>query len=222
MTEIESPVSYEYEDRWVAFIDILGFKEHVKQLGSDEAKRISLIDAVQRLNRGSKYYSWRAETLGFTEHLRATTFSDNIVISGAEYELQYVLEMAGVLCRELVMQGYMPRGAIAKGKLSHSNDMVIGSGLVEAYTLESEVAVYPRVIIQDCRLTEVIRESTTFQIVADFDGMFYLDYLDTKTFPAIEPERILHQIATALASPSQKVKAKAHWMKRYLSEHSLC
>lgn len=220
MTERQR-IDYDYEERWVAFIDILGFKEHVKQL-DDEAKRFDLLEAVRRLNSGSGYYLYRAETLGFTENLRATTFSDNIVISGSAYELQYVVEMAGLLCRELLSQGYMARGAIAKGQLCHSSDLVVGVGLVEAYKLENEVASYPRVIIQDSCLDEVIRESTTFPIVEDFDGMHYLDYAGGHAlFSAVQPSKVLEQVDLAFRSNDQKVKAKAHWMKRYLDRHSL-
>jgi hypothetical protein len=56
--------------------------------------------------------------------------------------------------------------------------VVFGQGLVDAYRLESEVAVYPRVVLSSAMSgNEAWRTEDRRMVKRDFDGVYYLDYL---------------------------------------------
>jgi hypothetical protein len=46
-----------------------------------------------------------------------------------------------------LFEGYFVRGAVVRGLLYHDNNMVFGEALTEAYRLESQVAIYPRIML---------------------------------------------------------------------------
>ncbi len=47
----------------------------------------------------------------------------------------------------LIYRGILCRGAITYGKLIHTDEVLFGPALTEAYILETKVALYPRVIL---------------------------------------------------------------------------
>jgi len=79
-----------------------------------------------------------------------TTFSDCLVISFKAIEKSEVfhtlLEIKWMIMR-LIYRGILCRGAITYGKLIHTDEVLFGPALTEAYILETKVALYPRVIL---------------------------------------------------------------------------
>jgi hypothetical protein len=64
------------------------------------------------------------------------------------------------------------------GKLYHQEGVVFGQGLIDAYRLESEVAVYPRVVLSTSMSGSVAwRTEDRRMVKRDFDRVYYLDYL---------------------------------------------
>lgn len=139
------PDSFDYQERAVAFIDVLGFAELVKQSAANPTARANiskLIDTNRLFERFTR------ELLRFAE---AAFFSDTFVLSmhSPEIRLIHLIREAGQLCRRLLLQGFPCRGAITTGSLYHQNRFVVGPALVVAHRLEQSVAVYPRVILDD-------------------------------------------------------------------------
>jgi hypothetical protein len=137
------PDSFDYQERAVAFIDVLGFAELVKQSAANPTARANiskLIDTNRLFERFTR------ELLRFAE---AAFFSDTFVLSmhSPEIRLIHLIREAGQLCRRLLLQGFPCRGAITTGSLYHQNRFVVGPALVVAHRLEQSVAVYPRVIL---------------------------------------------------------------------------
>lgn len=138
--------AFEYQDRTVAFIDVLGFAELVKQSG----KHPTELAQVNKLLAADKLF-----TQFVSEFLRpfaeAAFFSDSFVLSVAspENQLIHLVRETGYLCRYLLLQGLPCSGAIATGPLHHDGRFVVGPALVEAHRLEQSVSIYPRVILDD-------------------------------------------------------------------------
>ena len=67
------------------------------------------------------------------------------------------------------------RGAITAGQLFYDEKLhfVFGTGLIRAYELESNVAIYPRIIIDTCLKPSPILVGWA----QDEDGIWYADYL---------------------------------------------
>jgi len=149
----------QYEDRLVAFIDILGFKDLVADTETDARKLQHLTAALDGLY--NRIWQWEAD--GSYSSFAFTQFSDSIVISALadstdSFEMLQQL-LLGVM--ELVDDyDILVRGGIARGQLIHDRAMVVGPAMVEAYRLESKEAIYPRIIID-----KVLKE----QIEADIE-----------------------------------------------------
>lgn len=158
-----------YEERLVAFIDILGFKSMVSasEVNSDEFDKIYM--ALTKFNRLTRSSKWRddlveveesaqkkgVEQFKLTGRLASTAFSDSIVISvKVEDNINQMLSslVAGIsyIGNDLLKSGILIRGGITCGKLlNKTNGMVVGPALIEAYELESNLANYPRIILSD-------------------------------------------------------------------------
>ncbi|TPG15358.1 hypothetical protein [Sphingomonas oligophenolica] len=130
-----------YENRLVAFFDILGWKGEIAAAGSDP-RRIARLAAAVRM------FSANAATVG-DAGARLTTFSDNVVFSKpfAEGDVPWLLQGLATTQLGLAVQGFWMRGAVTVGLLHHDEYIVFGPALNRAHHLESRVARYPRILL---------------------------------------------------------------------------
>lgn len=133
-----------YENRIVAFLDILGFSALVGQLASHPDLRKKVHRALSEI-RGYKESSLRNETAQRT--LEVSVFSDSIAISGAPDELTTIISSASHLQCQLLGLGILVRGGISIGPTFHAEDLLYGEGMLKAHELESKTAIYPRIVI---------------------------------------------------------------------------
>lgn len=163
------PDTVEYENRVIAFIDILGFKEIIKDSEQDTSKIelvYSILEYLKALETSDK---WTLQLLEIEEdaqkrgvgnfdvrnRINTTAFSDSIVISVKIDE--NVNEMVSTLIVNLAYvgamlleKGILIRGGITIGNIIHKeNGIVFGQGLIDAYILESKNAKYPRLIVSN-------------------------------------------------------------------------
>ena len=139
-----------YEDRVVCFLDILGFADHIRDTirkdGSDHEDHIKNIADAFEIVR----YLLDIDKPEEREGKEVTQFSDSIVISFPIDEesgvFNALLEILWVQIN-LVLRGMLCRGAVTKGKLIHTEKMLYGPAFINAYRLESNAALYPRVIL---------------------------------------------------------------------------
>jgi len=160
----------EYENRIVAFIDILGFKEIIKQSERSLKKLQLLYQTLQFFKKRENPYKWNlqlieveedAQKKGVTnfdiENLtKCTCFSDSIVVS-VKYEDNNINELTSTLIANLayigahiMTEGILIRGGITLGKLIHlDNGIIMGQALIDAFQLETNYAIYPRILLSD-------------------------------------------------------------------------
>lgn len=136
------------DNRLIAFIDILGFKKIVEQ--KQKTQILDYIEpfyyAKERIERDKE----NDPTYGLkTNSLEATFFSDSIVFSCDENDIDIFISTIKRLLDSYVMYELFLRGGISFGKLYHQNDIVFGPAMNEAYKLESKFAIYPRIIISN-------------------------------------------------------------------------
>jgi len=137
--------SRDYQERVVAFIDVLGFAELVRASDTDPTKR----DKIAKFIMTDKLF---ADFTGNMFRMAAAFFSDSFVLSIGSDRVFYLIREAGYLCRHLLLQGFPCRGAITTGSLYHQERIVVGPAFVKAYQLEQSVAIYPRVILDDATM----------------------------------------------------------------------
>jgi hypothetical protein len=161
-----------YIERIVAFIDILGFRNLVHQIGADSMLHGKLHAALSRI----KHYKL-SSVAGNTAQsdLDLSVFSDSVAISGAADNLQGVLWTVIHLQSDLLNFGVLVRGGVSRGRTVHTDDMLYGEGMLAAYDLESKAAVYPRIVI-DPKLVDNLtpRYRATF-LDEDQDGLWFIN-----------------------------------------------
>lgn len=145
-----------YSNRFVAFVDILGFKNLVNNSNSNQ-KLIETIDNVLSEIEDDKNRNSDKALGNKAIGREITNFSDSIVISystecqGAGVNLLIDVRL---LQLRLLYYGILSRGAVTFGKLIHDDDVCFGPALVEAYKMEEHDAIYPRVIVDESVIKE--------------------------------------------------------------------
>lgn len=137
-----------FENRFVAFIDILGFREIVKEK-TEVARVMNIIQsAIQTAGVDQESHKIFPK-----DELKLTALSDAIVISiligSDKYEafksLRYLLSAVEKIQYKCAISDIWMRGGVSWGELHHEEN-VVGEGLVRAYELEQN-AIFPRVLI---------------------------------------------------------------------------
>ena len=198
IADVNNDTNSIYEDRVLAFVDILGFRSMIKDSESvyEAQKRIktamNIIHSYKTLNdspMGSEQNDDKAglRSLG----IQITTFSDSAIIS---YPLSYdgalfylIIDLIH-LQMELLWLGILIRGGIVIGPAYHDSVNAFGPAMVSAYELESKKAIYPRIIMHPntvklglkmspSHLNDFDLELFKTTICQDADGYFFVEYL---------------------------------------------
>ena len=132
-----------YSERYVAFIDILGFSETVKRSKTDPRLYDALVRVLSDIQAREAIEGEEEADFQFQ------SFSDSIVLSSATGAkgLAYLLAAIHRLALDLMQEALLIRGGIAKGKLYHKKGVMFGPAFIEAYRTEQTIAKYPRVVL---------------------------------------------------------------------------
>lgn len=253
---------FQYERRFTAFVDILGFSSLIRdELQSERYARSmyriisSLIDPEGGFKEGEHIDSGELVEFEFyspaAQGTQISTISDAIVLSCSEQSLDdetgeqskvlqilSCLESLADLQAALAALGVLARGGFSIGRLHHSRSLTIGEGLIKAYELESKVAKFPRIVVDDevmkILLSEDVptsvlgvRSRIANHIAVDRDGRFFIDFLCFKgiggglVYPQEELEQIAETVQNRIEDATQpSVLEKLEWMKEYVNSAS--
>ncbi|ACN14288.1 hypothetical protein HRM2_11760 [Desulforapulum autotrophicum HRM2] len=137
------------DNRIIAFLDILGFKKLVAD--NQEELLLKFISPLYFAEESNNDQKTQYQKFGLDElHTREVTFfSDSIIISCEFKEILHLISHVKDLSAAFIKYGLFLRGGITYGELYHKDRVVFGSAMNEAYMIESEHAIYPRIIISD-------------------------------------------------------------------------
>ena len=191
----------------VCAIDILGFSQMISQSckigdGNRLLREINyLINKNKKCIMPNKY-----------SHGKIKIFTDNMVVAypikgDAEQELEEILDNVSEYQFNLALEGLFVRGGITIGDFYINEDIVFGSALLEAHHIESEIACYPRIIMDQNTITTLQKHINyydvapqTTKVLIDSDGQWFLNYLNTifkyyiQCNNEYEFERIQHEL----------------------------
>lgn len=224
----------DYENRYVAFIDILGFSDLVRRSSEDLdlLSRIASVLANVGAYRNSIYEDENHHLVG----VEVSTFSDCIVVSAkcSDVGLGVVVGMVITIYHSLLHQGVFTRGAISKGGLIHNRDIVFGPGLISAYGLESTTALYPRVIFDSSVLKDFLGFASGDEVKKlkrrGEDGLWFVHVFESEflkragflngvensqSFMALGRKEIEDGLKSAV---SLSIRAKVTWLANYFNE----
>lgn len=182
-----------YTERYCAFIDILGFRNLVDALEREKVAPTEIFRVLSAVHvRKQAIRQQEAD-------LRSQSISDGVALSAAMNAagLDAICTAAEELSRMLLRSGYFARGAITKGSLYHDGNMVFGPAFLEAYRLETEVAKFPRIMIQ--------RTAAEDGPVYAQQGTHWKELFDGRFIKAVDGPFFLH----IFRNQSRKAKALA-------------
>lgn len=221
-----SEKTYNTQECIVAFIDVLGASAAIQADADDSLHTIhSAYDASIKL-----FHDVFVEK-GIVPGVKI--FSDNIVVAipkvpGKEKAaFKAVVMLSAIIQVEFLKRGFLTRGGIASGSYFVDKVMVWGKAMLRGYQLESQVAFYPRVVI-DPELVGELRlafpkpdDAIKAWLRQDKDKLFYVNYLnpalkDTLLFILSNFSQVEEQLAKHVDNP--KVSQKWLWFSSYLLE----
>jgi hypothetical protein len=220
-----------YEDRVIAFIDILGFRELVAK-----GKVLTILKAMEIIRKRVKLIENVAHS-----PLKTSQFSDTLILSAPSDSngLVHIVHFVSLLASELFLNGIWCRGAIASGALYDDGNVVFGPALINAYEMESQLAVYPRILVTETVAEKFVdtknaglpkwrRAGSGAYFRRDFDHLLHLDIFSYKMF--IPPktgtikdavkgihDHLIDGIDVTETPSNMKVQAKLFWISTYLS-----
>ena len=166
----------------VAYIDLLGVTSKIKDA---DAQNLSM----------NILHNLYTHTIGIMKEIAIDglrdvefkIFSDNIIIAKKlsktteerQNDIKCLLMYAAHL-QELAASdaaGWMLRGGITIGQLYIDDIVVWGQALLKSYSLENNVAIYPRVIIDNDIVSQIKGTSNEEYLRKDFDNLYFLNYL---------------------------------------------
>jgi len=228
-----------YEERVICFIDILGFKDHIKKSIEDESYIDHIFTGLDTiLNIANREVG---SALDRDIDLCCTQFSDSIVLSykvSSRDQLAFLILLLSEVTNELLKNDFLLRGAITYGKVIHKDNRLFGPAMNEVYELESKYAVYPRIIIPR-KVFEKAKFSSEYKYLAqeriieqckmDEDRWYYIDYIDGKLNSngmasdyLQNIQKFCNIINKDLENPDLKIQEKYRWIYRKLSDELEC
>jgi hypothetical protein len=182
---VETISGANYQDRYCAFVDILGFRQLIERLGNDASQFEALRNLLMRVHGTHHGNPIEKSDTNF----RAQSISDAVAISTDPTQdgLADIFRALQSLAVDLLVEGYFVRGAVVRAPLYHDDRMVFGTALIQAYGFESEVEKYPRIIVAREVREDMVRFAANSKNPNSFpkvdclrpslDGPMYLDVL---------------------------------------------
>ncbi len=175
-------------DHIIAYLDLLGVKNKIKEDYLDDY--LNLLDKIylETIDRLKKIQSlFESEKVPLLENFKIKIFSDNILLAlpvdnSDEKTLTgkcalFIMFIAVMQCHFLQYVEIL-RGGITIDKLFIDDKFVYGNGLLTAYYIEDNIAIYPRVIVDNKILKRIKNEDFKLLYIAqDTDCNYYINYL---------------------------------------------
>jgi len=230
-----------YEKRFVAYMDILGFKSLIEKTKENEEnynqvnKALSTIADIRHDN-----YAGALSEYGI--HKEITIFSDSVIISYAANvsfggALSHILTDLVHICMELLIHDMYFRGGVTYGDLTHNKNICFGPAMNRAYEIETTIAKNPRILIDREAVKQGILnpaihnscdmewESLQELLQQDRAGQFWLDVLrQCNEVDEYDYLHLLHTMKrnlqahlTSISIP--KVRKKYLWLARYYNRN---
>lgn len=143
----------EFSEKFVAFVDVLGFKGMVEASEAGQGKSLSEIleylavlgtpEDEQKLRRKGAFCP-ESQCKRTDLDFKITQISDCVIVS-SELSPKGLINLVGhcwAAVTELLTKGIMCRGYITKGNVHHEESQVIGTAYQQAFANESRVSAF--------------------------------------------------------------------------------
>lgn len=170
----------------VCTIDMLGFSQMIiescnNKYGNDLLKEINfLINKNKQCIIKNKYSQGKIKI-----------YTDNMIVGypikdDGEEALNEILDNVSEYQFNLALEGFFVRGGVSVGDFYINEDIVFGPALLDAHYIESNLACYPRIVLDDKAVNKLRKYISNYdiapqqnKILIDSDGQWFLNYLNT-------------------------------------------
>jgi hypothetical protein len=241
----------ETRESLTAFIDILGFSQILKNKSANSKLELEFLHdfskktdlAYSAISNIVKRKIKTGEEAHILESYSMRRFTDNILIGcpivkksklRGKFELDTILLNISTYQFLMAANGYFTRGGLSIGNLYMDENTIFGYPIVEAYKIESEVALNPRIVLSADVMKLILtvfkekseQENFYFhnQILLDEDGNFFVNYLSSSIFEENDEaeaiqliENYKENIIKGMADnrKNERVHSKYVWLARY-------
>ena len=231
-------MSSNYQQKYVIYLDILGFSKKIESKNCDYIldilrvfrKEINLNNFIEELpfreihNQDGFLYvdiSFEDPKKICGDDFNCTSFSDNVVISINPEQITArinVIRFCISLQFELLMKGVLIRGGLSYGDIYHESDIVFGKALVDAVAIEKKIK-YPLIGIDPISCSDIIKDfrsmmffdNTEMASVNFFQSNFFNDEDDRDYNKVINI--LNHELQSLIGEDSLGVREKLEFLK---------
>jgi hypothetical protein len=220
----------DYQEKYVAFIDLLGFSQLIAKVGADVMERHRVIEAL-KIVKDTFCHNPAID-------MRFTYFSDCIVLSAkrSPHALWQIFQSIELLTLNLLQHDFFTRGALVVGPTHHSEHFVFGTTVVEAYNMEKHCAHQPLVLLSPEVVKDTEAQGADFTQWIKKDGRdkdgrdrHFLHYLmryeiyKSERYPGevileYPAKLISHFVRARLNKDKGGILEKAQWFQTYWNE----
>ncbi|AIY80161.1 hypothetical protein FDC58_04505 [Clostridium botulinum] len=170
----------------VCAIDILGFSQMIVNSCSEGYGNKLLKEISYLINKNKQCIIPNKYSQG-----KIKIYTDNMIVGypindDGEEELDEILDNVSEYQFNLSLEGLFVRGGVSVGEFYINEDIVFGPALLDAHNTESELACYPRIVL-DYKTVNRLQKYINYydvapqqnKILIDSDGQWFLNYLNT-------------------------------------------
>ncbi len=176
-----------YDNKLIAFLDVLGIK-HLIEKNKDGTEHIAIdkIEQIRKIVQSSTDIVKESESIDYLQ------LSDSFVfVSGPETVISLLKLLSTIQTRILNESEFLLRGAITIGDAIIDDDIkyIIGPAYIQAYQLQENDAIYPRIIADNTVINEIkkCKKNMLDYLKQDLDKEYFIDYI--KVFMKNESKR---------------------------------
>ena len=161
-----------YEKSYVAFLDVLGFKNLVRSKKKGVPKKINQYFGV--VNSAIEYLG----RIPSKRKIGSIIISDSVILSVPHDQnkennidrLRHLCVAVGLIQQHLALKDIWLRGAISSGDTYFNSEkgQVVGPAYINSYLLEESTAIYPRVVL-DSKIIEEFQFSSATELIDEIN-----------------------------------------------------
>ena len=183
---------YKLQNYYLAYFDVLGYKAFFNEGESDHQRFLK--DILGTLDYVKSQVN---EFSSFSSRIGLRVYSDNFLLYIKEEGQDKVIEdfnalaaltsvVALIQVKILAQYRILLRGGITKGEFYVDENIIFGKGLIQAVEIESNKAIYPRVVIDVDNFSLMNYDSLwKYLIKKDDDGIYFVDYFNINIYQSV-------------------------------------
>lgn len=176
-----------YDNKLIAFLDVLGIKGLIET--NKDGKEHIAIDKIEQIR---KIVESSTNIVQESENIDYLQISDSFVfVSGPKTVILLLKLLSTIQTRIIHEANFLLRGAITIGDaiIEDESKYIIGPAYIQAYQLQENDAIYPRIIADNSVINEMTKckEKIIDYLERDLDKEYFIDYI--KVFMKDESKR---------------------------------